>query len=224
MARSVLVAGGDRGAGKAIAARFADLHHWVAVTYRSVEPPGDLLAVPCDITDTSQVEAAYREVEDAHGPVEVLVAHAAIAGDGPLLPLRVPDAAVPESVIGSMPLVERAVEEMRWGDWGRIILIAPTQAPRATAGLQALAGLVRSLGRDLARHGVTVNVVAPGMTTEDLASHHSGGATGLSKTQICAGLIRPADVAAAVAFLASPEASHITGTVFPVKRRLETGT
>ncbi|MFD9223537.1 SDR family NAD(P)-dependent oxidoreductase [Streptomyces sp. NPDC060064] len=214
MTRSVLVAGGDRGVGKAIAARFAAQDDWVAVTYRGIEPPGDMLAVPCDLTDTSQVEAAYREVEDAHGPVEVLVANAEITCDGPLLHLQALDDTAPEITAGSMPLVERVVEEMRWGDWGRIILIVSAVEFQGEAGpcgyissADALVGFARSLGRDLASHGVTVNVVAPVLPTEDMSR-----------------LARPEDVAAVVNFLASPDASHITGTLVPVNGQAATGT
>lgn len=204
MSRSVLVAGGDRGVGKAIADQFAALDDWVAVTYQSGEPPDDLFAVPCDIADPTQVETAYREVEDAHGPVEVLVAHAEITC--------------------SMPMVQRVAGQMRWGDWGRIILIASAVAFRRDTGecahatpAEGLAGLARALGRDLNGHGVTVNVVALGLTGSDVASRQRYEGSGPEEAK------RPPDraasledVAAVVTFLASPEASHITGTVIPV--------
>lgn len=77
MSRSVLVTGGNRGIGLAIARAFAEAGDKVAITYRSGEPPAGFLAVKCDITDSEQVEQAYKEIEEKHGPVEVLVANMA---------------------------------------------------------------------------------------------------------------------------------------------------
>ena len=85
MSRSVLVTGGNRGIGRAIAEAFVANGDQVAVTYRSGEPPEGVLGVRCDVTDAAAVEAAFAEIEAAHGPVEVLVANAGITADTLLL-------------------------------------------------------------------------------------------------------------------------------------------
>lgn len=115
MSRSVLVTGGNRGIGLAIARAFAEAGDKVAITYRSGEPPEALtsigvLAVRCDITDSEQVEQAYKEIEDAHGAVEVLVANAGITKDTLLMRMSEEDftSVLDTNLTGTFRVVKRA--------------------------------------------------------------------------------------------------------------------
>lgn len=231
MSRSVLVTGGNRGIGLAVARAFAQAGDKVALTYRTGEPPRaatDLgcLAVTCDVTDSAQVERAFKEVEAAHGPVEVLVANAGITRDRLLLRMAEQDFTdvLDTNLTGVFRVVRRAAEEMVDARRGRIVLISSAVGLLGAAGqtnyAAAKAGLVgfaRSVARELGSRGVTCNVVAPGMVDTDMTKV-------LSERQRTAMLgnvplgrsAEAAEVAAAVRFLASEDASYITGAVLPV--------
>ena len=114
MSRSVLVTGGNRGIGLAIARAFAEAGDKVAVTYRSGEPPEGLLGVKCDITDAEQVDQAFKEVEAAHGPVEVLVANAGVTKDTLLLRMSEEDftSVLDTNLTGAFRVVKRASKLM----------------------------------------------------------------------------------------------------------------
>ncbi|MEU5162594.1 3-oxoacyl-ACP reductase FabG [Streptomyces sp. NPDC020875] len=231
MSRSVLVTGGNRGIGLAVACAFARAGDKVALTYRTGEPPSaatDLgcLAVTCDVTDSAQVDRAFKEVEAAHGPVEVLVANAGITRDRLLLRMADRDFTdvMETNATGVFRVVRRAAEEMVDARWGRIVLISSAVGLLGAAGQTnyaaskaSLVGLARSVARELGARGVTCNVVAPGLVDTDMTQ-------GLDAKQRTAVLSRvpvgrgtePEEVAAAVRFLASREAACITGAVLPV--------
>src|SRR3954452_16601645 len=134
--RSVLVTGGNRGIGRAIAQAFADAGDDVAVTYRSGEPPEGFLAVRCDITDAAAVEAAFDEVEAAHGPVEVLVANAGVTRDTLLLRMSEDDWAtvIDTNLTGTFRTVKRASKAMLRLRRGRIVLISSVVGLLGSAG------------------------------------------------------------------------------------------
>ncbi|MDH6132230.1 3-oxoacyl-[acyl-carrier protein] reductase [Kitasatospora sp. MAA4] len=225
MSRSVLVTGGSRGIGLAIARGFAEAGDRVAVTYRS-DPPEGLLSVRCDVADPAQVEKAFVEVEQAHGPVEVLVANAGVTRDQLLLRMTEEDftTVLDTNLTGVFRVVKRAARGMVRSRSGRIVIISSTVALRGEIGQAnyaaskaGLIGFSRSLARELGPRAVTVNIVSPGLTDTGMIA----GLTPEQKAKIIAEtplrrLAQPEEVAAAVHFLASPEASFVTGAVLPV--------
>ncbi len=229
-ARTVLVTGGNRGIGLAIARHFAALGDRVAVTYRST-PPAEaeelgLFCVACDVTDTDQVDAAFSAVEEALGPVEILVSNAGITRDGLVLRMGDDDfdAVVDANLTGGFRVARRAVKAMMRARWGRIVFIssivgAGGQAGQANyaASKAGLVGLSRSLAKEFASRNVTVNVVAPGPVATDMIDQLPGETRDAITAAVPLGRVaEPDEIASAVAFLASPQASYITGVVLPV--------
>lgn len=233
MARSVLVTGGNRGIGLAIARAFQDAGDKVAVTHRGSGAPEGLFGVQCDVTDPDQVAAAFDEVEAAHGRVEVLVANAGITDDTLLLRMseeqfgRVIDA----NLAGSYRVAKRAASSMLRNRFGRMIFISsvvglsggPGQVNYA-ASKAGLVGMARSIARELGSRSITANVVAPGYVqtemTDDLPEERKKeilGQVPLSR------MADPEEVAGAVRWLASDEAGYVTGAVIPVDGGLGMG-
>jgi 3-oxoacyl-[acyl-carrier protein] reductase len=223
--RVVLVTGGNRGIGLATARRFAALGDRVIVTTRGETPEG-LTGVRCDVTKPDEIEAAFKTIEAEHGPVEVLVANAGITRDG--LVVRMSEEnfgdVIDANLTGSWRVAKRAAAAMLKQRKGRIIFVssivayygAPGQANYA-ASKAGVIGLARSMARELASRNITVNVVAPGGVETDMVSSLNDaqrasiiGATPLAR------LATPDEVAAAISFLASPEAAFITGITLPV--------
>jgi len=239
-ARSVLVTGGNRGIGLAIAQAFAELGDRVAVTYRSGEPPvvpvkgdGSFLAVKCDITVTQDVERAFDEVAAAHGPVEVLVANAGITRDQLLALMSEDDfsAVIDTNLTGAYRVAKRAVRGMIRMRRGRIIFISSVvgllgsggQANYAAAKA-GLVGLARSLARELGSRSITVNVVAPGFVDTGMTAALPEDRKTAILASVPLGRIAAAnEIAAAVAFMASEDAGYITGAVIPVDGGLGMG-
>jgi 3-oxoacyl-[acyl-carrier protein] reductase len=233
LSRSVLVTGGNRGIGLAIARAFAEAGDKVAVTYRSGEPPEGLLGVKCDITDTDQVDQAFKQVEAEHGPVEVLVANAGVTKDLLLLRMTEEDftSVLDTNLTGAFRVVKRASKLMLRARKGRIVLISsvvglmgsPGQANYA-ASKAGLVGFARSLARELGPRNITVNVVAPGFVDTDMTAVLSDE----RRAEIVAGVplgryAAPAEIASTVRFLSSDEAAYITGAVIPVDGGLGMG-
>lgn len=238
MSRSVLVTGGNRGIGLAVAQAFAEAGDRVALTYRTGEPPQaatrlGCLAVTCDVTDADQVERAYKEVEAAHGPVEVLVANAGITRDRLLMRMAEEDFAevLDTNVMGVFRVVKRAAGEMVEARRGRIVLISSVVGLLGAAGQAnyaaskaGLVGFARSVARELGSRGVTCNVVAPGFVETDMtkALNDKQRAAMLSKVPLGRSA-QAAEVAAAVRFLASEDAAYISGAILPVDGGLGMG-
>jgi 3-oxoacyl-[acyl-carrier protein] reductase len=235
--RVVLVTGGARGIGLAIARAFAADGHRVAITHRSGPPTdraGDgLLCIPCNQDDGEQVDAAFARIEAEPGPVEVLVANAGITAD--MLVLRMSDDdfsnVVETNLVGGFRVAKRAVQKMMRARWGRIIFIGSVVGTAGQAGQAnyaaskaGLVGLARSLAREFASRAVTVNVVAPGpIDTEMLAAVGDDRRQAIAAAVPIGRLGRADEVAAAVRFLASDEAAFITGAVLPVDGGLGMG-
>ena len=233
MSRSVLVTGGNRGIGLAIARSFAEAGDKVAVTYRSGEPPAGLFGVKCDITDAAQVDLAFKQVEAEHGPVEVLVANAGITKDTLLLRMSEEDftSVLDTNLTGAFRVVKRASKTMMRARTGRVVLISsvvglsgsPGQSNYA-ASKAGLVGFARSLARELGPRNITVNVVAPGFVDTDMTAVLSDE----RRAEIVSGVplgryAAPAEIASAVRFLSSDEAAYITGAVIPVDGGLGMG-
>lgn len=233
MSRSVLVTGGNRGIGLAIARVFAAAGDKVAITYRSGEPPVGFLAVRCDITDPEQVEQAYKEIESQHGPVEVLVANAGVTKDQLLMRMSEEDFAsvIDTNLTGTFRVVKRANRGMLRAKKGRVVLISSVvgltgQAGQANyaASKAGLVGFARSLARELGSRNITFNVVAPGFVDTDMTRALTGEQREAIMSQVPLGrYARPEEIAAAVRFLASDDASYITGAVIPVDGGLGMG-
>jgi beta-ketoacyl ACP reductase len=234
MSRVVLVTGGNRGIGLATARRLADDGHRVAVTYRS-EPPDEpgLVAVQCDITDSDQVDAAFNDVEEQLGPVEILVSNAGITRDTLLLRMSEDDftSVLDANLTGGYRVAKRAIRSMMRARWGRIIFLssvvgAAGQAGQANyaASKAGLLGLGRSLAREFASRQITVNLVAPGpIATDMMEDLDDGQRDAILEAVPLARLGDPAEVAATIAFLASEEAGYITGALIPVDGGLGMG-
>jgi 3-oxoacyl-[acyl-carrier protein] reductase len=233
MSRSVLVTGGNRGIGLAIARKLAAGGDNVTITSRSGDPVDGLTVAACDIRDTGQVDAAFKVAEDAHGPVEVLVANAGITKDQLLALMSEDDFAdvVNTNLTGAYRVTKRAVRGMIRMRRGRIILISSVVGLLGSGGqanyAASKAGLVgfgRSLARELASRSITVNVVAPGFVDTDMTSVLTDDQRKAILASVPLGRYAdPAEVAAAVSFLASAEAGYITGAVLPVDGGLGMG-
>ncbi len=234
--RSVLVTGADRGIGRAIAAAFVAAGDSVVGTYRTGSPddvPQGALAVQCDVTDTTSVDAAFARAEAEHGPVEVLVANAGTTRDQ--LVLRATDddfdVVVGTNLGGAHRCVRRAAKGMVRLKRGRVVLIgsvvgmygSPGQTSYA-ASKAALVGLARSLTRELGGRGITANVVAPGYISTAMTEALPDAQQASYRAAIPAGRFGAAEeVAGVVVFLASDAAGYISGAVVPVDGGLGMG-
>lgn len=232
-ARTVLVTGGNRGIGLAVARAFAAQGHRVAVTHRTGSAPEGLYGVVCDVTDGAAVDAAFTAVEAELGPVEVLVANAGVTDDTLLMRMseeqftRVLDT----NLTGAWRCARRAATKMVRGRFGRMIFISsvvglyggPGQVNYA-ASKAGLVGLARSVTRELGSRNITANVVAPGFIDTDMTAALSDARREEILKAIPAGrLASPDEVAAVVTWLASDAAGYINGAVIPVDGGLGMG-
>lgn len=233
VSRSVLVTGGNRGIGLAIAQELRRQGHKVSVTIRSGEAPDGLHGVRCDVTDAASVDSAFAEVEAHQGPVEVLVANAGITDDTLLLRMsedqftRVVDA----NLTGSYRVAKRAASGMLRKRWGRLIFISSVVGLSGGAGQvnyaaskAGLVGIARSIARELGSRNITANVIAPGFVDTDMTRELPEERRKEILKQVPAGrYASPAEIAAVAAFLASDGAGYITGAVIPVDGGLGMG-
>ena len=240
MSRSVLVTGGNRGIGLAVATAFAEQGDKVALTYRTGEPPeikasgdGSVLAVRCDITSAEDVERAFTEIEAAHGPVEVLVSNAGMTRDTLVLRMSEQDFTdvVDANLTGAFRVAKRASRGMLRLKRGRLIFISSVVAMSGSPGQvnyaaskAGLIGMARSLAQELGSRSITANVIAPGFTETAMTAE----LTDERKKEILGHVplgryAQPEEIAGVVKFLASPEAAYITGAVVPVDGGLGMG-
>jgi 3-oxoacyl-[acyl-carrier protein] reductase len=229
----VLVTGGNRGIGRAIAQAFLDAGDQVAVTYRSGEPPEGFLGVKCDVTDSEQVEAAFAEIEEKQGPVEVLVANAGITRDTLLLRMSDDDwgAVIDTNLTGSFRVAKRAAKGMLRLRRGRIVLISSVVGLLGSAGQvnyaaskSAMVGMARSIARELGSRSITANVVAPGFVETDMTDALPDDKKKEYQAAIPLGRFTTSEeIAGVVRWIASDEAGYITGAVIPVDGGLGMG-
>ena len=231
--RTVLVTGGNRGIGYAIAAEFLAEGHRVAVTARSGEGPEGALTVRADVTDAASVDAAFTEVEAALGPVEVVVANAGITRDTLLLRMSDEDFTdvLDTNLSGAFRVVKRASKGMLKARFGRVILVSSVVGLLGSAGQvnyaaskAGLVGIARSLTRELGSRGITANVVAPGFIETDMTAELPEEQQKQYLAQIpAARFASPVEVARVITWLASDDAGYISGAVIPVDGGLGMG-
>lgn len=231
--RSVLVTGGNRGIGLAIARAFEANGDKVAITYRNGEVPAGLLGVKADVTDSESIDAAFKEVEAAHGPVEVLVANAGVTKDTLLLRMSEDDftSVIDTNLTGAFRVIKRASKGMIRLKRGRVVLISsvvglygsPGQINYA-ASKAGLVGIARSLTRELGSRGITANVVAPGFINTEMTAVLPEDTQKEYLSNIPANrFAEPEEVANVVRWIASNEAAYISGAVIPVDGGLGMG-
>ena len=236
--RVALVTGGSRGIGRAISELLASRGHRVAINFVSnaaaaaqvvaaiEEAGGTAVAVQGDVGDTASVDELMKEIHDSLGPVEILVNNAGITRDDLLLRMK-PDAwdSVMQTNLKSVYLCSRAVTKgMLRGRWGRIISLSsvagvygnPGQANYAAAKA-GIIGFTMSLAKEIGSRGITVNAVAPGFIATDMTAALGTSVTDAAVEKITLGRLGlPEEVASAVGYLASEEASYITGQTIVV--------
>ena len=238
MSRVVLVTGGNRGIGLAIAQAFVAEGDQVAITARSGELPAelagtDVLVVKADVTDSASIDAAFDRIEAELGPVEIVVANAGITRDGLILRMSDDDidAVLDTNLVGALRVARRAAKGMVRLRRGRLVFVSSVVGLLGSAGQAnyaaskaGLVGVARSLARELGSRGITANVVTPGFVDTDMTAVLSEerraeitGAVPLGR------YASPAEVAGTVVFLASDAAAYITGAVIPVDGGLGMG-
>lgn len=233
MSRRVLVTGGNRGIGLAVARGLAADGDEVVVTYRSGDPPEGLPAVRCDVTSELDVRRAFEEIEATRGSVEVVVANAGITRDGLLAGMSETAfrEVVETNLTGAATVARRAVRAMVGARWGRLIFVSSAVALVGSPGQSnycaakaGLIGLSRALAWELGSRNITANVVAPGLIDTDMTAslserrrHDYLRMTPLGRAG------RTDEVTAAIRFLASDDAGYVTGAVLPVSGGLGMG-
>jgi beta-ketoacyl ACP reductase len=233
VSRSVLVTGGNRGIGLAVARRLATDGHQVAVTHRASGAPDGLFGVECDVTDSAAVDAAFAAVEEHQGPVEVLVANAGITAD--MLIMRMSEESfekvIDANLTGVFRVAKRAARNMIKQRFGRMIFMGsfagltglPGQANYSTSKA-GLIGMARSLTRELGSRAITANVVAPGFIDTDMTRVLDDKQRETALQAIPLGRVgQPEEVAGVVSFLASEDAAYISGAVLNVDGGLGMG-
>ena len=226
VSRSVLVTGGNRGIGLAIAQRLAADGHKVAVTHRGSGAPEGLFGVECDVTDSEAVDRAFTAVEEHQGPVEVVVSNAGVSADAFLIRMTEErfEKVIDANLTGAFRVVQRASRSMQRKRFGRLIFIGSVSGTwgignqaNYAASKAGVIGMARSISRGLSKANVTANVVAPGYIDTDMTRSlderiQEGALDFIPAKRVGTA----AEVAGVVSFLASEDASYISGAVIPV--------
>lgn len=233
MSRVVLVTGGNRGIGAAIASAFAAQGDTVAVASRSGAAPAGCHGFVCDVADTESVDACFAAVEEQLGPVTVAIANAGVTRDGLIMRMSDDDidAVLNTNLFGALRIARRATKTMLRQKQGRIVFIGSVVGLLGSAGQTnysaskaGLVGLTRSLAREVGARGITVNVIAPGFVETDMTAELTDERRAAIIGSVpLARYAQPDEVAGVATFLASPAAAYITGAVIPVDGGLGMG-
>ena len=233
MGRVVVVTGGNRGIGAAIATAFVSLGDDVAVFSRSGEAPAGTHGFICDVSNTDSVEAAFEALEAKLGPAEIVVANAGVTKD--TLLLRMTDDDIDQvlntNLFGALRIARRASKSMLKLRKGRLIFIGSVVGMLGSAGQvnysaskSALVGAARSIARELGGRGITANVIAPGFVDTDMTAVLSDEQKKSIVANVPLGRYASVEeIAGVTTFLASDAASYITGALIPVDGGLGMG-
>ncbi|MFW0110474.1 beta-ketoacyl-ACP reductase [Rothia sp. P13129] len=231
--KTILVTGGNRGIGYAIAQAFKNQGHNVCITYRSGEAPQEFFSVKADVRDTESINAAYELIEKTYGPVEMLIANAGITRDTLLMRMTEEDFTdvIDTNLTGAFRVVQRATKGMLKLKRGRIIFISSVVGLYGSAGQtnyaaskSALIGMARSITRELGARNITANVIAPGFVNTEMTAALPEKVQQQYRDAIPAKkFAEPEDIAHVATWLASEQAHYISGAVIPVDGGLGMG-
>lgn len=233
MSAIALVTGGNRGIGSAIAKSLKAAGYTVIVTYRSGSAPADFDSVQLDVTSTESVDAAFALIEEKWGTPEIVVCNAGITKD--TLSMRMSDEdfadVIDANLTGAFRTARRATKGLLKLKRGRLIFIGSVVGLSGSAGQvnysaskAGLVGMARSFARELGSRGITSNVVAPGFVETDMtATLDEKRRDEIAKSVPLQRFCSAGEIADVVTFLASPQASYITGAVIPVDGGLGMG-
>jgi 3-oxoacyl-[acyl-carrier protein] reductase len=233
MSAIALVTGGNRGIGSAIAKSLTAAGYTVIVTYRSGAAPTEYKSVRMDVTSTESVDAGFDLIEQTWGSPEIVVCNAGVTKD--TLSMRMSDEdfenVIDANLIGAFRTARRATKGLLKLKRGRLIFIGSVVGLSGSAGQvnysaskAGLVGMARSFARELGSRGITANVVAPGFVETDMtATLDEKRRDEIAKSVPLQRFCSAEEIADVVTFLASPQASYITGAVIPVDGGLGMG-
>jgi 3-oxoacyl-[acyl-carrier protein] reductase len=233
MSSLALVTGGNRGIGLAIAQSLKNSGFDVVVTHRSGLAPDGFKSIIMDVTNTQSVDRAFDEIEKEWGFVEIVVANAGITKDGLVMRMSDEDfeSVIDANLTGAFRVARRATKGLLKLKKGRLIFVGSVVGALGSAGQvnyssskSGLVGMARSFARELGSRGITANVIAPGFVETDMTStldekrrNEIAGSVPLGRFSL------PEEIADVVTFIASPQASYISGALIPVDGGLGMG-
>jgi NAD(P)-dependent dehydrogenase (short-subunit alcohol dehydrogenase family) len=233
MSAIALVTGGNRGIGLAIAHSLQAAGHHVVVTYRSGTPPIGFKSVQMDVTSTESVEAAFTSIEEQWGLPEIIVANAGMTKDGLVMRMSDEDfeSVIDTNLTGAFRVARRATKGLLKLKRGRLIFVGSVVGSVGSAGQvnyssskAGLVGMARSFARELGSRGITANVIAPGFVETDMTATLDEKRRGEISGSVPLGRFCTAEeIADVVTFIASPQASYISGALIPVDGGLGMG-
>jgi 3-oxoacyl-[acyl-carrier protein] reductase len=233
MSSLALVTGGNRGIGLAVAHALKASGHDVVITYRSGDAPVGFKSVQMDVTSSTSVDAGFDHIEATWGIPEVIIANAGITKDG--LVMRMSDEdfqnVIDANLTGAFRVARRATKGLLKLKRGRLIFVGSVVGALGSAGQvnyasskAGLVGMARSFARELGSRSITANVVAPGFVETDMTSTLDEKRRNEIASSVPLGRFSTAqEIADVVAFIASPQASYITGALIPVDGGLGMG-
>jgi 3-oxoacyl-[acyl-carrier protein] reductase len=228
-----LVTGANRGIGLAIAESLKAAGHRVVITYRSGTPPQGFDSVQMDVTDSQSVDTGFEKIEKEIGIPEIIVANAGITKDGLVMRMSDEDfeSVIDANLTGAFRVSKRATMGLLKLKRGRLIFIGSVVGGVGAAGQvnysaskSGLVGMARSFARELGSRGITANVIAPGFVETDMTATLEDKRRKDIAAQVPLGRFCSAqEIAEVVSFIASPQASYITGALIPVDGGLGMG-